>query len=182
MAGGIAFKDSHLAVVHFTNSAAVLALNPDRVLSFFDKCRFIVHEYPLGISHVLMDQGVVLRKNLVLIPESIGNGTFHPSGISPFDVKGNRLDRFSLKIAQLAHHVSEEVLPGLTLRKSVMERSVEFFQLVHKSGDINLFNLILWNGIEALIASDLGQHNRPPCNDILLPWLIIALRAACFKP
>src|SRR5256886_17285494 len=76
---------------------------------------------------------MVCLAHLVFIPDVIAHAALHPPDVAPFDVERHRLDRFAFEDTALADHVVEEVLAGLTPRKTRLEGVVKSPKFIKKS-------------------------------------------------
>lgn len=77
-------------------------------------------------------------------------------------MKSDGLDRFPLKGAELANHVPKKILPRLISGKAIMKSRVESLQFGDETFDVHLLNRELWDRVESLIVSNLGEHEQSP--------------------
>src|SRR5256712_13731605 len=89
---------------------------------------------------------MVCLAHMVFIPDVIAHAALHPPDVAPFDVERHRLDRFAFEGTALADHVVEEVLAGLTPRKTRPEEVVKSPKIIKKSVNILGGELKLWGG------------------------------------
>src|SRR2546423_206307 len=64
---------------------------------------------------------MIVPPHLLLIPGDITDKPLHPTDGTPLDLKGHRLDRLAFELAELAHHIVEEMSAWLTAGKTVVE-------------------------------------------------------------
>src|SRR6266498_2957129 len=146
MPGRIGRKHPHLTILHLTQGATVLPRHTHRLPALFGKSRLINKQYPLGISHIVMEQAMVRPTHLRFIPHPIADESLHRTDVSPFHLQCHRLDRFAFQGTELPHHVPKELRPRLAPRKTLAEGFMKTPQFVQESCDIALNKRKLWDG------------------------------------
>ena len=72
----------------------------------------------------------------VFIPDIIAQAALHAANVAPRDLECHGLDGFAFECTELAHHVVEEVLAGLTASKTGPEVVMERPEFIQESFDI----------------------------------------------
>jgi hypothetical protein len=121
MSGGIPGKHPDLTIFHLAQRATVLPRDPHGLFALFDKARFIEHQDALRLPQCVRHELLVVPSHLLLIPGDITDKPLHPTDGAPLDLEGHRLDRLAFELAELAHHIIEEMRAWLTARKTVVE-------------------------------------------------------------
>jgi hypothetical protein len=79
---------------------------------------------------------MVRPEHLGVIPDRVTNAALHRPHIPALHLEGHGFDRFAFQMTELAHHVVEEMVPGLAPRKAIAKGSMKAVQFVHKACDI----------------------------------------------
>src|SRR6266446_186726 len=162
MTRSVGSKHPYLTIFHFPQRATVLPRHAHGVLALFDKARLIKHQHALGGAHLVRHQAMVGLAHMVFIPDVIAHAALHPPDVAPFDVERHRLDRFACEGTALADHVVEEVLAGLTPRKTCPEVVVKSPKFIKKSVNILGGELKLGDGERLAFRSICREHSLPP--------------------
>jgi hypothetical protein len=68
----------------------------------------------------------------LLIPGHITEKPLQPTDGAPLDLQGHGLDRLAFELAELAHHIVEEMGARLTAGKTVVEGRLKRPQFLHE--------------------------------------------------
>jgi hypothetical protein len=145
-----------LAIVDFSDSPAVLAGNPDGVLTLFDETAFIEDQGALRAAEIIIYQTAILGYDFIIVPWRIAHKPLHGPDITVFHGQGDRLDGFALKLAELPGHVIEKMLPGFAPLKAVGELFVESFEFIAETFDIAFAKVKFWDWIKVFVTSRVG--------------------------
>jgi hypothetical protein len=139
LTGGISGKNSDLAVVDFTQGAAVLLGDSDGILSFLGEPGLVKNQGSIRIAHVVVDHTAIFSHDFVVGPHSRAYETLHGPDLTVFDGYGYGLYGFTFQIAELSNHVTKEVLPQFGAKEKVRKIFVKAFEFVHEVRYIVLY-------------------------------------------
>src|SRR5215510_11942666 len=105
---------------------------------------------------------MVVPPHLLLIPGHITDKPLQPTDGAPLDLEGHRLDRLAFELAELAHHIVEEMGARLTAGKTVVEGRLKLPQCLHEPFHIAGNDIKRGDG-KCFAGSPTGwQHAGPP--------------------
>jgi hypothetical protein len=145
-----------LAIVDFSDSPAVLAGNPDGVLTLFDKPTFIKDQGAVRATEIIINKTAILGYDFIIVPWRIAHKPLHGPDITVFHGQGDGFDGFALKLAELPGHVIEKMLPGFASLKAIGELFVKSFEFITETFDIALTKVKFWDWIKVLVTSRVG--------------------------
>src|SRR5215510_11656753 len=125
MPGGIAGKHPDLTILHFAQRATVLPRDAHGVFALFDKDRLIKHQDPIGVTHLLGHEVMIVPPHLLLIPAPITDKPLQPPNGASLDLEGHGLDRLACQLTELADHIVKEMDTRLTAGKTVVKGGLE---------------------------------------------------------
>src|SRR5712691_5305323 len=125
-------KDPNLTILHLAQRPTILPRAPHRVLALFHKARLIEHQDTIWITHLVGHELMGVPHHLLLIPPHITDEPLHPSDGAPLNLEGHRLNRFTFKLAELAHHIVKEMGARLTAGETVVKGRLESPQVLHE--------------------------------------------------
>src|SRR5207245_11357975 len=118
-------KHPHLTILHLAEGATILPRDTHGVLPLFDKACLIKHQDAIRITHFVGHELMVVPQHLLLIPDHITDKPLHPADGAPLDLEAPRLNRLAFELAELAHHIVEEIGARVTACTTVVKSRLE---------------------------------------------------------
>jgi hypothetical protein len=145
-----------LAIVDFSDSPAVLAGNPDGVLTFFDETAFIEDQGAVRAAEIIINKTPILGYYFIIGPWRIAHKPLHGPDITVFHGQGDRLDGFAFEFTELPGHVIEKMFPGFASLKAVGKLFVESFEFIAETFNIAFAKVKFWDWIKVFVTSRVG--------------------------
>ena len=119
----VAHEDTHLAVLDFTQSAAPLPGDADRLAPLLGKRRGVEYDHAVGLAQLLADLPGQGREHRLMIPRHISDELLNPLPWLIVQV-GNPLARLALELGDQSHEILGGV-PDVLRPQEVLDKGFD---------------------------------------------------------
>src|SRR5262249_24837724 len=98
----------------------------------FDKARLVKHQDPIGGTHLLGHEVMIVPPHLFLIPDDITDKALQAPDRAALHLEGHGLDRLAFQLTELPDHIIKEMPTRLTAGKTVVKGGLERPQFLHE--------------------------------------------------